>query len=188
MNRLYYGDCLTITRDHVNLGSVDLIDLEPPFNSNQEYNAIYKDETGRPYRKTYLPSGRPATNLWNDIDNLSGRARERIGYATQSPLPCLNTSSRRRATRATRCLIPSVDALRHLKPPTDSIGSGPASTLPFMPSSGWRKCAGKTACAWLRVKTSWLTACRAPWKARVTCGSVIPITSRSGLSKPWRAS
>ena len=28
--------------------SVDLIYLDPPFNSNREYNAIYKDETGRP--------------------------------------------------------------------------------------------------------------------------------------------
>ena len=28
--------------------SVDLIYLDPPFNSNQAYNAIYKDETGRP--------------------------------------------------------------------------------------------------------------------------------------------
>ena len=48
MNRLYYGDCLTIMRDHMNLASVNLIYLDPPFNSNQEYNAIYKDETGRP--------------------------------------------------------------------------------------------------------------------------------------------
>ena len=48
MNRLYYGDCLTIMRDHMKLGSVDLIYLDPPFNSNREYNAIYKDETGRP--------------------------------------------------------------------------------------------------------------------------------------------
>jgi len=48
MNRLYYGDCLTIMRDRMNLGSVDLIYLDPPFNSNREYNAIYKDETGRP--------------------------------------------------------------------------------------------------------------------------------------------
>ncbi len=47
VNRLYYGDCLTIMRDHVNLGSVDLIYLDPPFNSNQEYNAIYRDATGR---------------------------------------------------------------------------------------------------------------------------------------------
>ena len=35
-------------RDHIALGSVDLIYLDPPFNSNREYNAIYKDETGRP--------------------------------------------------------------------------------------------------------------------------------------------
>ena len=48
MNRLYYGDCMTIMRDHMGIGGVDLIYLDPPFNSNQEYNAIYKDETGRP--------------------------------------------------------------------------------------------------------------------------------------------
>ena len=46
--KLYYGDCLTIMQDHMKLASVDLIYLDPPFNSNQEYNAIYKDETGRP--------------------------------------------------------------------------------------------------------------------------------------------
>ena len=45
--RLFYGDCLTIMRD-MNLASVDLIYLDPPFNSNRTYNAIYKDETGRP--------------------------------------------------------------------------------------------------------------------------------------------
>ena len=47
MNRLYYGDCLTIMRD-MPLGSVDLVYLDPPFNTNHDYNAIYKDETGRP--------------------------------------------------------------------------------------------------------------------------------------------
>ncbi|MDE0331102.1 MAG: site-specific DNA-methyltransferase [Nitrospinae bacterium] len=30
------------------MGSVDLIYLDPPFQSNRDYNAIYKDETGRP--------------------------------------------------------------------------------------------------------------------------------------------
>ena len=48
MNRLYYGDCLTIMRDFMPLNCVDLIYLDPPFNSNREYNAIYRDETGRP--------------------------------------------------------------------------------------------------------------------------------------------
>ncbi|MDE0644770.1 MAG: DNA methyltransferase [Gammaproteobacteria bacterium] len=48
MNKLYYGDCLTILRDKIPSQSVDLIYLDPPFNSNREYNNIYKDETGRP--------------------------------------------------------------------------------------------------------------------------------------------
>ena len=47
MNQLYYGDCLTVMQDF-GLASVDLIYLDPPFNSNRDYNAIYKDETGRP--------------------------------------------------------------------------------------------------------------------------------------------
>ena len=47
MNQLFYGDCLTIMRE-MKLASVDLIYLDPPFNSNREYNNIYKDETGRP--------------------------------------------------------------------------------------------------------------------------------------------
>ena len=49
MNKLYYGDCLTVMREYMGkTGSVDLIYLDPPFNSNRAYNAIYKDETGRP--------------------------------------------------------------------------------------------------------------------------------------------
>ena len=48
MNQLYYGDCLTIMREFMAPESVDLVYLDPPFNSNRAYNAIYKDETGRP--------------------------------------------------------------------------------------------------------------------------------------------
>ncbi len=47
MNRLYYGDCLTVMQE-MRLGSVDLIYLDPPFKSDQAYNTIYTDETGRP--------------------------------------------------------------------------------------------------------------------------------------------
>ena len=47
MNKLLYGDCLTHLRQMPKY-SADLIYLDPPFNSNREYNNIYKDETGRP--------------------------------------------------------------------------------------------------------------------------------------------
>jgi len=46
MNKLYYGDCLAIMQE-MKLGSVDLIYLDPPWNSNRAYNAIYRDSTGR---------------------------------------------------------------------------------------------------------------------------------------------
>jgi len=59
MNRLYYGDCLTIMQD-MPLGSVDLVYLDPPFNSNRDYSAIYKDETGQP-----LPD---RIEAFNDLD------------------------------------------------------------------------------------------------------------------------
>ena len=46
MNRLYYGDCLTVMLEWPS-NYVDLIYLDPPFNSNRQYSAIYRDETGR---------------------------------------------------------------------------------------------------------------------------------------------
>lgn len=48
MNTLYYGDCLTVIRDKMQAESVDLVYLDPPFNSKRDYNNIYKDHTGRP--------------------------------------------------------------------------------------------------------------------------------------------
>ncbi len=44
--KLYYGDCLDVMQSLAH-GVVDLIYLDPPFNSNRQYNAIYRDETGR---------------------------------------------------------------------------------------------------------------------------------------------
>ena len=41
-NSLYYGDCLDIMRDFPD-ESIDLICLDPPFNSNQKYHAIFKN-------------------------------------------------------------------------------------------------------------------------------------------------
>lgn len=46
MNTLYYGDNLPILRDQVATASVDLVYLDPPFNSNRSYNVLFKDEAG----------------------------------------------------------------------------------------------------------------------------------------------
>lgn len=46
-NRLYYGDNLQIMRS-MPLLSIDLVYLDPPFNSQQNYNLLYKSLTGKP--------------------------------------------------------------------------------------------------------------------------------------------
>lgn len=46
-NHLYYGDNLTIMKE-MPLACVDLIYLDPPFNSQRNYNLIYKKLTGLP--------------------------------------------------------------------------------------------------------------------------------------------
>ena len=42
-NRLYFGDCLTVMREDIPDESVDLIYLDPPFNSKRLYNAFIGD-------------------------------------------------------------------------------------------------------------------------------------------------
>ena len=46
MNTLYYGDNLNILRDHIHNESIDLVYLDPPFNSSRTYNVLFKDESG----------------------------------------------------------------------------------------------------------------------------------------------
>ncbi|HVB75425.1 MAG TPA: DNA methyltransferase [Ktedonobacteraceae bacterium] len=46
-NTLFYGDNLPILRDYIADESVDLIYLDPPFNSNRNYNVLFKDESGQ---------------------------------------------------------------------------------------------------------------------------------------------
>lgn len=43
---LYYGDNLDILRRYIKDESVDLIYLDPPFNSNQSYNVLFAEKNG----------------------------------------------------------------------------------------------------------------------------------------------
>ena len=69
MNTLYYGDCLEIMQE-MPIKGIDLIYLDPPFNSKKEYNSIYRDETGRP-----LPQ---QVRAFNDQWTLDKKAEEAI--------------------------------------------------------------------------------------------------------------
>jgi DNA modification methylase len=45
-NKLYFGDNLGILREHVAAETVDLIYLDPPFNSSATYNVLFKEKSG----------------------------------------------------------------------------------------------------------------------------------------------
>jgi DNA modification methylase len=45
-NQLYYGDNLEVLRQHIKDESVDLIYLDPPFNSRQDYNVLFAEKDG----------------------------------------------------------------------------------------------------------------------------------------------
>ena len=46
-NALYFGDNLNILREHIADESVDLIYLDPPFNSNATYNVLFREKSGQ---------------------------------------------------------------------------------------------------------------------------------------------
>jgi len=45
-NTLFYGDNLPVIREYLADETIDLIYLDPPFNSSRSYNVLYKDESG----------------------------------------------------------------------------------------------------------------------------------------------
>jgi 16S rRNA G966 N2-methylase RsmD len=60
-NRLYFGDNLDILCRGVADASVDLIYLDPPFNSNATYNVLFKEKSGEESAKRtiWYPGSRP---------------------------------------------------------------------------------------------------------------------------------
>jgi site-specific DNA-methyltransferase (adenine-specific) len=46
MNQLYYGDNLSMLREALGTETVDLIYLDPPFNSKRDYNLLFKSPKG----------------------------------------------------------------------------------------------------------------------------------------------
>ena len=78
MNQLYYGDNLDVLRRHVASESVDLIYLDPPFNSNATYNVLFADKGGgkaaaqlQAFKDTW--SWAEAAAIYQELSLLQGR-------------------------------------------------------------------------------------------------------------------
>ena len=61
-NVLSYGDNLDILRRYLPDASVDLVYLDPPFNSNRDDNVIFRDESGNRSDAQLLTS----EDTWHD--------------------------------------------------------------------------------------------------------------------------
>lgn len=63
-NKLYYGDNLVILREQIPDESVDLVYLDPPFNSNATYNVLFRAPTGEASQAQFEAFG--DTWHWNE--------------------------------------------------------------------------------------------------------------------------
>ena len=68
-NALYYGDNLRVLRDHIASESVDLVYLDPPFNSNANYNVLFKAPGGEQSQAQI--EAFEDTWHWNDVAELA---------------------------------------------------------------------------------------------------------------------
>lgn len=78
VNKLYFGDNLDVLRDRIQPESVDLVYLDPPFNSNASYNVLFKETSGdaseaqaEAFRDTW-EWGDSAAQAYEDVMRASG--------------------------------------------------------------------------------------------------------------------
>ena len=101
-NVLYYGDNLDILRRYLPDASVDLIYLDPPFNSNRDYNVIFRDESGNRSDAQLLAFedtwhwGPSAEATYRYLTNTAHHADACRTRSVPSSPPCAQASARTR--------------------------------------------------------------------------------------------
>jgi len=78
-NTLFYGDNLSILQQHVLDASVDLVYLDPPFNSNRDYNVLFREQSGR--------ESPAQIKAFGDTWNWAGAAEAWADFAALCPVP-----------------------------------------------------------------------------------------------------
>ena len=77
-NTLFYGDNLAIL-PQIDDASVDLVYLDPPFNSNRDYNVLFKEQSGR--------ESPAQIKAFGDTWNWAGAAEAWADFAALCPVP-----------------------------------------------------------------------------------------------------
>ena len=81
MNKLLYGDNLEVMRLHLEDASVDLVYLDPPFNSNADYNVLFAEQSGdraaaqiKAFEDTWSWDVKANLAYWNIVETPGGGA------------------------------------------------------------------------------------------------------------------
>jgi len=83
---LYYGDNLEVMREHIRDDSVDVIYLDPPFNSNKDYNVLFREPGGAPSEAQITAF----EDTWHWNHDVEGTFRELIRIAPSPVVDVMN--------------------------------------------------------------------------------------------------
>ncbi len=144
-NKLYYGDNLAVLRRYTQDESVDLVYLDPPFKSDQDYNVLFAEQDGSRAAAQIKAFG----DMWQ-WDEASARAYQDVVEAGGQVSQVLPT-------------IPSACPLRPERLPTHLVRGplGPLGVANPVHTSGSRIQAGRSR--WL-----WSTRHTSMWSSRLT--------------------
>ena len=127
-NTLYYGDNLHVLRTHIADESVDLVYLDPPFNSGRDYNAVFED--GDKDGKKVSAQVKAFTDTWR-WDDVANAAYEEIVRDTSGTALSLKLSETMKAFRVVlgtgstlaylSMMAPRLVELRRCLKPTGSL-------------------------------------------------------------------
>ena len=120
-NHLYYGDNLKVLRDSIASESVDLIYLDPPFNSNASYNVLFKGPSGNASAPRTAPScsrtfagkrlSRSTTSTVRSALSTCGRLFSPLrGQLANGVLVSLDGDGHTAYRRGSQCVDDAVDA------------------------------------------------------------------------------
>lgn len=88
-NQLYFGDNLDILRTYVPTAGVDLIYLDPPFNSKATYNVLFAEKSGEASARPRSPRSRtPGAGAWSPRRPTRRRSPKAPVSSPTSSRPC----------------------------------------------------------------------------------------------------
>jgi DNA modification methylase len=122
MNTLFYGDNLNVLRQHVAEASVDLVYLDPPFQSGKDYNVIFESHQGERGEERAQAEAFRDTWRWGRESEEQYFETEQSGGELATALKALRSMLRESDLMAYLCMMaPRLVELRRVMKPTASL-------------------------------------------------------------------